>query len=176
MKNKAVVIGSAALAAMLLSPVSAALDGLSVDLGHSSESTTTLRLGAQWDFGQTLWRSQGGDLALDGYWDLAATHWGSLDTASIDASPVFRLNFAAGDQGAQAYFEAGIGIAWFSRSRLAPGTNLGSSLQFADRIGLGLRLANGNDVGLRFFHYSNAGFNRRNSGVETLALHYRFNL
>ena len=174
--KKALLVSTLTLGGLLVSPLSLALDSVSLDVGHSSESTTTMRLGTQWDFGQTLWENRGGDLRLDGYWDIAATYWGSLNTTSVDASPVLRLNFGSGQATPHLYLEAGIGVAWFSRSRLAPGTNLGSSLQFADRIGLGLRLANGNDVGLRFFHYSNAGFNRRNSGVETVALHYRLNL
>ena len=173
--NKALVVSTFTLTALLVSPLSLALDSVSLDVGRSSESTTTVRLGAQWDFGQTLWENRGGDLRLDGYWDIAATYWGSLNVTSLDTSPVLRLNFGSGQPTPQFYLEAGIGVAWFSRSNLAEGTRLGSSLQFADRLGAGVRLANGNDVSLRIFHYSNAGFNRRNSGVETVALHYRLN-
>ncbi|SDU20713.1 acyloxyacyl hydrolase [Halopseudomonas salegens] len=174
MKNKWVV-SIAGLCALLMSSSGMAQDAFSLDAGRSSESTTALRLGAQWDFDRTLWQSNSGQLRLNGYWDLAATYWGSLDTVSLDASPVLRLNIGSAGRTPQAYLEAGIGVAWFSRSRLAPGTRLGSSLQFADRLGVGMRLANGDDVAIRYFHYSNAGFNRRNSGVDKLVLHYRLN-
>lgn len=167
------LVGALALSATLLSPTSQALDAVSLDLGHSSESTTTLRLGSQWDFARTLWQNQSGSLRLDGYWDLAATWWGHLDTASVDLSPVLRLHLGPAGGRLQPYLEAGIGLAWFSRSRLAPGTDLGSTLQFADRLGVGVHMPGGQDLSLRFFHYSNAGFNRRNSGVESLAVHYR---
>ncbi|MNJ81500.1 Lipid A deacylase PagL precursor [compost metagenome] len=53
---------------------------------------------------------------------------------------------------------------------------LGSSFQFEDRIGFGLRFAGGHEVGVRAIHYSNAGLQTPNDGVESYALHYRMPL
>ncbi len=50
--------------------------------------------------------------------------------------------------------------------------NLGSSFQFEDRIGFGLRFAGGHEVGIRATHYSNAGIKSPNDGIESYALHY----
>ena len=53
--------------------------------------------------------------------------------------------------------------------------DLGSSFQFEDRIGAGLRFAGGHEVGIRAIHYSNAGIKQPNDGVEAYSLHYRLN-
>lgn len=49
---------------------------------------------------------------------------------------------------------------------------MGSSFQFEDRIGAGLRFS-GQEIGIRALHYSNAGIKQPNDGVEAYTLHYR---
>ncbi|MCJ0654036.1 acyloxyacyl hydrolase [Pseudomonas aeruginosa] len=51
--------------------------------------------------------------------------------------------------------------------------NLGSSLNFEDRIGAGLKFANGQSVGVRAIHYSNAGLKQPNDGIESYSLFYK---
>jgi lipid A 3-O-deacylase len=70
------------------------------------------------------------------------------------------------------YLEAGIGIAAFENTEIE-NNDLGSSFQFEDRFGAGLRFAGGQEIGLRAIHYSNAGIKDPNDGIETYALHYR---
>lgn len=68
--------------------------------------------------------------------------------------------------------EAGIGVAAFSGTRVGD-QNLGSSLNFEDRIGAGLKFANGQSVGVRAIHYSNAGLKQPNDGIESYSLFYK---
>ncbi|WP_258403297.1 acyloxyacyl hydrolase [Pseudomonas aeruginosa] len=51
--------------------------------------------------------------------------------------------------------------------------HLGSSLNFEDRIGAGLKFANGQSVGVRAIHYSNAGLKQPNDGIESYSLFYK---
>ncbi|MCO3155870.1 acyloxyacyl hydrolase [Pseudomonas aeruginosa] len=60
----------------------------------------------------------------------------------------------------------------FSGTRVGD-QNLGSSLNFEDRIGAGLKFANGQSVGVRAIHYSNAGLKQPNDGIESYSLFYK---
>ncbi|CAD5107860.1 acyloxyacyl hydrolase [Zestomonas carbonaria] len=143
---------------------------VTVAIGQSGDSTMVYRLGTQFDFGTSWWQSDVG--RLTGYWDAGYTYWEGDETASnhsISFSPVFVYEFAG--ETVRPYIEAGIGVALFSSTELED-NDLGSSFQFEDRIGLGLRFS-GQEVGLRAIHYSNAGLKQPNDGVETYTLHYR---
>lgn len=139
-------------------------------VGRSGESTTVYRLGAQWDWNTSWLRSDLG--RLTGYWDLGYTYWVGDRTASshsLSFSPVFVYEFAG--ESVRPYIEAGIGVAAFSSTELEK-NDLGSSFQFEDRLGVGLRFA-GQEIGLRAIHYSNAGLKNPNDGIEAYTLHYR---
>ena len=153
-------------------PVTHALDGITVQIGESSESTTTYRVGAQLEFGRTLWQSAGGGVQLDGYWDAGVTRWSSLDATSLTLTPMFRLNFGASVAGVTPFLEAGIGAAYFTETDLGD-QDLGSKFQFEDRLGAGVRFASGSEVGVRYYHYSNAGIKQPNDGIDMAALYYR---
>lgn len=171
MKKRSLILGGM-LSALAISPMAHAVDGLVLELGHSSKSTTTYRLGAQFDFGRTLWQNQSGSVQLGGRWDAGVTRWSGLDATSLSLSPVFTLSFPSGQRSWTPYLEAGIGAAYFTETKLRD-RDLSSKFQFEDRIGAGLRLASGSEVGIRFYHYSNAGIKKPNDGIETAALHYR---
>lgn len=139
-------------------------------IGQSGDSTMVYRLGAQWDWQRSWFQTDVG--RLTGYWDLGYTYWDGDETASnhsLSFSPVFVYEFAG--QSVRPYIEAGIGVAAFSSTELED-NRLGSSFQFEDRIGVGLRFS-GQEVGLRAVHYSNAGLKNPNDGVEAYTLHYR---
>lgn len=115
--------------------------------------------------GEQLWTS-------DWLLALGYTYWGGDDTASnhsVSFAPVFVYEFAG--QNVRPYIEAGIGVAAFSSTELES-NDLGSSFQFEDRIGVGLRFA-GQEIGLRAIHYSNAGLKNPNDGAEAYTVHYR---
>jgi lipid A 3-O-deacylase len=138
-------------------------------IGQSGESTMVYRVGAQFDF-DTLKAYDSG--RLTGYWDAGYTFWEGDETASnhsLSFTPVFVYEFAG--ETVKPYVEAGIGLAVFSSTELED-NDLGSSFQFEDRLGFGLRFA-GQEVGLRALHYSNAGLKQPNDGAEAYTLHYR---
>ena len=166
------LISFAAVAAISLGQVAAAhaLD-LTAAIGRTGESTMTYRLGAQMDFNRSWFETGVG--RLTGYWDAGYTYWEGDETSSnhsISLVPVFVYEFSAGS--VKPYLEAGIGIAAFEKTEIE-NNDLGSSFQFEDRFGAGLRFAGGQEIGLRAIHYSNAGIKDPNDGIETYALHYR---
>jgi lipid A 3-O-deacylase len=165
------VVTLAALAAFVWGQASTvqAMD-LSVALGQTGDSTMTYRLGTQFDFEQSWFATDVGHLT--GYWDAAYTYWEGDETSanhSLSVSPVLVYEFAG--EHVQPYIEAGIGVAAFSSTELED-NDLGSSFQFEDRIGFGIRFAD-QEIGVRALHYSNAGLSKPNDGVESYSLHYR---
>ena len=64
--RRSLIIGSM-LSIMVCSSSVYALDGITLEGGHTNESTDSLRLGLQFDFGRTLWQSDGGGAVLSGY-------------------------------------------------------------------------------------------------------------
>lgn len=166
------LISFAAVAAISLGQVAAAhaLD-LTAAVGRTGESTMTYRLGAQKDFNRSWFETGVG--RLTGYWDAGYTYWEGDETSSnhsISLAPVFVYEFNTGS--VKPYLEAGIGIAAFENTEIE-NNDLGSSFQFEDRFGAGLRFAGGQEIGVRAIHYSNAGIKDPNDGIETYALHYR---
>ncbi len=123
------------------------------------------------DWNKSWWESSTGKLT--GYWDAGYTYWEAGDAAggahSISFSPVFVYEFTGGD--VKPFIEAGIGIALFSGTK-AGDQELGSSFNFEDRIGVGLKIGEGQRVGIRAIHYSNAGIKQPNEGIESYALFY----
>ena len=176
MKKRGLVVGCL-LSFSALAPLAYAVDGISIEAGRSSESTNTFRLAAQFDFGQTLWQTQSGNVRLGGYWDAGVRRWSGLDATTVGISPVLRLDFGSPNSAMTPYIEAGIGASYFTRSNFdKEDRDLGSKFQFEDRLGAGVRFADGSQLGLRIFHYSNAGIKSPNQGIETVSLHYRFDI
>ncbi|PRB80268.1 acyloxyacyl hydrolase [Pseudomonas sp. MYb185] len=171
MKKTALAL-SCALSTLFSIPAAQALDGITFQIGESSENTTTYRIGAQFEFGRTLWQSQSGGVQLNGYWDAGVTRWSGLDATSLTLTPMFRLSFGASDGGVTPFVEGGIGAAYFTETDLDD-QDLGSKFQFEDRLGAGLMFASGSEVGIRAYHYSNAGIKKPNDGINMAALYYR---
>lgn len=69
------------------------------------------------------------------------------------------------------YVEFGIGAALFSKTRVGD-HKLGSSFNFENRIGVGLKLPGDQRLGIRAMHYSNAGIKEPNVGIESYSLFY----
>lgn len=162
----------AALVAATMGQIAVAqADGVEFSVGQTSDSTMTYRLGVQFDWDKSWLQSDVG--RLTGYWDAAYTFWEGDKTSnnhSLSFSPVFVYEFA-GDN-IKPYIEAGIGVSAFANTQLED-NKLGSSFNFEDRIGFGLRFKGGHEVGIRATHYSNAGIKQPNDGAESFALHYK---
>ncbi|SEI86076.1 lipid A 3-O-deacylase [Azotobacter beijerinckii] len=142
--------------------------------GVTSQGDMTYRLsvGLPWD--QQWWKSDLGHAT--GYWDAGYTYWegGSGDdnysgAHSLSLSPVFTYEFSG--LGVTPFLEFGVGVAFFSKTRVGE-KQLGSSFNFEDRIGAGLRFAGGQKIGVRAIHYSNAGIKQPNDGIESFSAYY----
>src|SRR5690606_9248809 len=163
---------SCVMSSLLSMPAAHALDGITVQIGESSESTTTYRIGAQFEFGRTLWQSDSGGVLLNGYWDAGVTRWSGLDATSVTLTPMFRLNFGASEGGVTPFLEAGIGAAYFTETN-RDSQDLGSTFQFEERQNASLRFASGSEVGVRYYHYSSAGTKQPNGAIHMGALSSR---
>lgn len=167
---KKILLGTFAAAALLAQMPAHAM-GVTAAVGQTGESTMTYRLGVQFEFGASWWQTSVG--RLTGYWDAGYTYWKGDEASSnhsLSIAPVFVYEFN-GDS-VKPYLELGVGIAGFDSTEIED-RELGSSFQFEDRIGAGLRFAVGHELGIRAIHYSNAGLKQPNDGVESYAVHYR---
>lgn len=160
------------LATVALFPdVAVHASGFTAAVGRTGESTTTYRLGVQHEFNRSWFHTEVGKLT--GYWDAGYTYWAgdfAASNHSISLAPVFMYEFTG--EAVKPYLELGVGIAAFENTEIED-KDLGSSFQFEDRIGVGLRFVGGHEIGLRAIHYSNAGIKNPNDGIESYAIHYR---
>jgi lipid A 3-O-deacylase len=166
------LLSLAAVAALSLgAAISAQAASLTGAVGGTGQGGVTARLGLGFDWDKSWWESSTG--RLTGYWDAGYTYWGAGEHAggrhSLSFAPVFVYEFA-GDS-VKPFIEGGIGIAAFSGSEVGD-RDLGGSLNFEDRIGAGVKFGNGQAVGVRAMHYSNAGIHQPNDGIESYSLYY----
>ena len=139
-------------------------------VGVTSQGDMTYRIGMSFDWDKKWLQSDIG--YVSGYWDSGYTYWEGGDASgahSLSFSPVFTYEFSGFTY--TPYIEAGIGLAAFSQTDVGD-QRLGSSFNFEDRIGLGLKLPGEQKVGLRAIHYSNAGIKQPNDGIESYSLFY----
>ncbi len=163
------ILSLLAVAALAWGPLATAAD-ITVAVGRTDDSTNTYRLGMQWDFQRSWWESRVG--RLSGYWDAGYTYWQgdkASSNHSLSLAPVLVYEFGHG--GVRPFVELGIGVALFEDAQIEE-RKLGSSFQFEDRMGFGVRFGE-HRVGVRAMHYSNAGLQSPNDGVESYSLYYR---
>ncbi|WP_273535009.1 acyloxyacyl hydrolase [Pseudomonas sp.] len=142
----------------------------SASLGATGQGDMTYRIGLSQDWAKTWMASETG--RLTGYWDAGYTYWEGAEYSgahSLSFSPVFVYEFAG--EGVQPYIELGVGVSFFSKTDVGE-RQLGSSFNFEDRLGVGLKLSATQKVGVRAIHYSNAGLKSPNAGIESFALFY----
>lgn len=158
------------LALLVLSPLSHAIDSMSVDLGAGAK-TQMLRLGLQSNW-QSKWFESNGS-ALSGYCDVnLATLRGNQyrnvkgahqSVTELGFTPVFRWG-QTNRQGF--YLEGGIGVHWLTGLWDNDGNQLSTHFQFGDHVGVGYVFANKVDVGVKLQHYSNGGYKKPNTGIN----------
>ena len=89
-------------------------------------------------------------------------------------TPVIRLI----PKGSPGYFEAGIGLNYFSEKDINAEKRVGTHFEFGDFVGLGMAFGNRQqtEIGYRFLHYSNAGISKHNPGLDfhQVRLSYKF--
>ena len=169
------LFGLAAFAALMLGQsVTANAASLSFSAGETGESSQFYRIGLQSNWDKSWFQTDIG--RLTGYWDAGYTYWDGKDfkdNHSLSFAPVFVYEFGEGS--IKPYIEAGIGVAAFAHTQIE-GNKLGSSFNFEDRIGFGVRFGGGHELGVRAIHYSNAGIKEPNDGIEAYTLNYRMPL
>jgi lipid A 3-O-deacylase len=142
-------------------------------IGATSQGGMTYRLSLSQDWAKEWFRTTTG--RLTGYWDAGYTYWAAGDKGSaghsVAFSPVFAYEFSTRNENIIPFIEAGIGVALFSSTHVGE-QDLGSSFNFEDRIGFGVKLPDHQRVGIRATHYSNAGISEPNDGIESYALYY----
>lgn len=113
---------------------------------------------------------------LSGYFELAYNRWEyhSDEINGLSFSPVFAYYFGKKEDFIRPYISGGIGVALIDEEHIR-NKNLGSSFVFEDRIGIGARIK-GFDMNISYFHYSNAGLESPNDGMDiwmiTAAFHF----
>lgn len=171
--------------ALAFPAAASAVDGMSFEYGKSDSSNASVRLyrlGLQWDWNKK-WLDTG-SWHLGGYWDLNLGLWENDSAARTNSSitdigltPVLRFqqNHAAG---VSPYAEVGIGVHLLSSNSVSPQRRFGSSFQFGDHLGVGVRFGDKGryDLGYRYQHLSNGGIKGPNQGINfhQLRLQYRF--
>ncbi|MBX9811901.1 MAG: acyloxyacyl hydrolase [Burkholderiales bacterium] len=174
-----------ALAAVLaFPPVVFAVDGMSIEYGNSNSSNADVKLyrvGLQWDW-KKKWLDTG-NWHLGGYWDVSLGYWDNRSVskthgsiADIGLTPVFRFQ-QSHYAGFSPYLEAGIGLHLLSATSVSPERRFGSSFQFGDHLGLGMRFGDRGryDIGYRYQHLSNAGLKSPNQGINFHQLRLQYN-
>lgn len=150
-----------------------AADSASLEFAGSNK-TQILRIGTQWLWNEKWWQSN--DTHIGGYWDLMLAQWreqnyqGITDAqhnlTSVGITPVFRFQH---DRKMGFYAEAGIGLHWLSANYNNNGHTLTGNVQFGDHIGIGY-VVNNWDMGFKYQHFSNAGIQQPNGGVNFAVL------
>jgi len=132
------------------------------------QNTASIALGLDWE--QRWFERDAGHLT--GYWSFAYTWWeaGDLsgDQQTVSVSPVFVYQFGGRWK---SFLEIGMGAAYFTDDRVGD-KKLGSRLHFEDRFGAGIRFSDRDSLRVRVIHYSNAGLEDPNQGIESWSLVY----
>lgn len=161
-----------------LSQASVAADSLSVEFG-AGDKTKMVRLGAQWKWDRTWWRSNG--THIGGYWDLTLAQWrgnrfrnipgNTQNISTVGITPVFRLQ---SDSLKGLYAEAGIGAHLLSELYDNNDKQLSTRFQFGDHIGVGYVFSNNADLSLKIQHFSNGSIKKPNDGVNFAVVRLSF--
>lgn len=168
-----------ALCLLVLSNPLWAVDGFSLEAGNG-DYTDTVRAGALWKFDQSWFND--GDWHVTGFWEANIGQWkgrssvGSNQTVTdIGLTPVFRLEQKNPSSFAP-YLEGGIGAHFISPTFIYANRKFGSSFQFGDHVGFGMRFGDKKqfDVGYRFQHLSNGGLKAPNQGININQLHFSY--
>ena len=174
-----------AVGALASSSAGFAVDGMSFEYGKSNSTNADVKLyrvGAQWDWKQKWFDT--GSWHLGGYWDASIAYWDNdspaktnSGLADIGFTPVFRFQ-SNNLTGLSPYVEAAIGIHFLSQTSVSDQRAFGSSFQFGDHLGAGLRFGDKGqyDVSYRYQHLSNGGLKDPNQGINfnQVRLQYHF--
>jgi lipid A 3-O-deacylase len=180
---KRLMCSLAAAGAVAASLNAFAVDGMSLEYGKSDSTNADVRLyrvGLQWDWNKKWFDT--GSWHLGGYWDASLGYWDNdspgktnSSLADIGFTPVFRFQ-SNNRTGLSPYVEAAVGIHFLSKTSVSTQRSFGSSFQFGDHLGLGLRFGDKGqyDVGYRYQHLSNAGLKDPNQGINYNQVRFQY--
>jgi len=155
-----------------------AVDGAALTIGTGEDADMTA-LSLQWDW-EKRWFTEG-DWSLGGYWEAEASYWKGdgpspeKDVYGLGFTPVFRFERNV-INGMAPYAELGIGMHQFSTSKIHGGKSMGTTFEFGDHLGFGVRFGQDlkYDLGYRFQHFSNAGLSDNNPGINFNEIRLRY--
>jgi len=146
--------------------------GISVNMGISND-IEIYRIGVQKPFDGSIFEFE--NFTIEGFHELGFNYWmGERNNIhALSYSPVFKfLPTYYQYKKYQPYIDLGIGIALASDTKI-DNRNLSSAFLFEDRISLGLT----HDVWdfyFRYMHYSNAGLQTPNEGIDIYLLGFNY--
>ncbi len=164
----------------LLFPMSAfAVDGISVEAGNGNSADMMLAA-LQWDW-QSRW-FEAGAWHLGGYWEASVGSWRGKSAigdnqriTDFGITPVFRYERDSAS-GISPYVEAAVGFYLISPTHIYANRKFGSSFQFGDHVGAGVRFGDKGeyDLGYRFQHLSNGGIRKPNQGINFNEIRFEY--
>lgn len=145
----------------------AAEDSVEFTLGKASDEIDVFRVAWRKLWSSRWFVSDTGELT--GFHAVSLNHWqgGGDSLNAIAYSPVFVYRF---HKIPISYVKFGIGAAWLSDATIQT-RNLSSHFQFEDQIGVGWKW-DVYDLSLVYMHYSNAGIEHPNDGIDMVVLSY----
>jgi lipid A 3-O-deacylase len=173
-----------ALLVLVLVPAARAVDGISLGIGTSNSSQTSVdvaRIGLQWNWVKR-W-ALGSNWHLGGYWEVDFGQWSNdsprrtnSSVTEIGFTPVFRLQ-PTHPGPISPYAEAGIGFHLLSDTSVSEQRRFSTMFQFGDHMGLGIRFGQKHafDLGYRYQHLSNAGIKHPNHGINFHQVRLQYN-
>lgn len=148
--------------------------GVSINAGISND-IDIYRLAIQKPFDNSVYDFD--NFSILGFHEVGFNYWvgerNNIHTLSY--SPVFKLLLHKYQNSLyQPYFDVGIGVALASDTKI-DNRNLSSAFLFEDRISLGIT-KDALDFYIRYMHYSNAGLQTPNEGIDiyVLGMNYSF--
>ena len=146
-------------------------DAVTLSSGWSEDFDTPLRIGLRGDTGYRWFDSGTGYLSA--YYELALSRFtdSNAPATAVSVSPVLTYSFKTAGT-LEPFVEFGIGLTWISEKRVGL-RDLGSRFQFEDRVGAGVR-SGPHDWTLRYIHYSNAGLEEPNNGLNLVMVNYGY--
>lgn len=155
------------------------MDGMTFTAGFWGDNTNRrgFRVAPRWNW-NVKWL-QDFPIAITGYWEAGVGDWnafagddpednGNENLWIISASPVFQFWVGPVDLTRNAlFFELGIGPAYLTENELGE-KDLGGYWHFEDKFGLGVNIGTERPLQViyRYYHYSNAGFELPNNGLD----------
>lgn len=172
MKKFALLMG-----ALLFSGNLYAVDTVFVEYG-SGNTSDMARVGTGWDWDKQWFAD--GDWLVTGSWEAALGSWHGRSASGgnvtdIGVTPVFRLQQKQ-PSGVAPYFEGAIGLHLISPAAINGNRNFGSSFQFGDHLGVGVRFGERRqfDLAYRYQHLSNGGIKRPNNGINFSQIRFAY--